>query len=101
MFVLANFLQAAVAALGWIIEILIWLIVIRALLSWVNPDPSNPVVQFIERSTEWILIPFRRLVPSYRIGIDLSPILAWLFLHFFMRMFVLQTILQLSYSLNR
>ena len=89
-----------VAALGWIIEILVWLIIARALLSWVNPDPTNPIVQFIERSTEWLLIPFRKLIPSYKIGIDLSPIFALIFLQFFMRIFVLQTLLQLSSSLR-
>ena len=85
--------------MGYVLEILKWLIVIRALLSWVSPDPYNPVVQFIERSTEWILEPFRRLVPSYKIGIDISPILVLLFL-FFLKIFLVQTLLGLSARLT-
>ena len=72
-----------------------WLIIIRALLSWVNPDPANLIVQFIERSTEWILVPFRRWIPSYRIGLDLSPLLALLFIYF-LRIFLVQTLFGLS-----
>jgi YggT family protein len=99
-FVFANFLQAIVAALNVVVEILCWLIIIRALLSWVSPDPYNPLVQFIERSTEWVLGPFRRLVPSYRIGIDLSPIFALLFFQFFVKMFLLRTLYQYSLTLQ-
>ena len=92
MFVLTNFFQALAAVVGYAIELLWWLIVIRALLSWVSPDPSNPIVQFIERSTEWILEPFRRWIPSYKIGIDLSPIFA-LMLLYFLKIFLVQTLL--------
>ena len=85
--------------LGYLIEVLWWLVIIRALLSWVNPDPSNPVVRFIEGSTEWFLAPFRRLVPSYRIGIDISPLIALLFLYF-LKIFIVQTLLGISYRLR-
>ena len=95
MFVLGNFFQALAGVTGWVIEILWWLIIIRALLSWVSPDPYNPIVQFIKRSTEWILAPFRRWVPTHQIGIDLSPILALLLLYF-LRIFLVQTLLGLS-----
>ena len=47
MFVLGNFLQALAQVLAWLIEILWWLIIVRSLLSWVSPDPYNPIVQFI------------------------------------------------------
>ena len=95
MFVLANFFQALAAVASYAIEILWWLIIIRALLSWVSPDPYNPIVQFIERSTEWLLAPFRRLIPSYKIGIDLSPIFALMFLYF-LKVFLVQTLLGLA-----
>ena len=52
-----------------------WLIVIRILLSWVNPDPYNPVVQFLVRATEPVLAPLRRLIPPIA-GLDLSPVAA-------------------------
>ena len=48
MFVLGNFFQALAMATSYALEILTWLIIIRALLSWVSPDPYNPIVQFIE-----------------------------------------------------
>ena len=99
MFVLGNLFQAVAMVLGYLIEVLWWLVIIRALLSWVNPDPSNPVVRFIEGSTEWFLAPFRRLVPSYRIGIDISPLIALLFLYF-LKIFIVQTLLGISYRLR-
>ncbi len=95
MFVFSNFLQAIAGVLSIVLDLFWWLIIIRALLSWVNPDPYNPIVQFIERSTEWILAPIRRLVPSFRIGIDVSPILALLFLYF-LKSFLIQTLYQLA-----
>ena len=82
-----------------LIDVLWWFVIIRALLSWVNPDPYNPIVQFIERSTEWILAPFRQLIPSYRIGIDVSPILAILFLYF-LKIFLIQTLTELALRLR-
>lgn len=91
MFVLGNFLQAVGVVLGYLIDIYWWMILIRALLSWVSPDPYNPIVQFIERATEPVLAPFRRLLPVHRMGIDLSPLLAALFLYF-LKIFLVQTI---------
>ena len=99
MFILANFFQALALVTGYTLEILTWLIIVRALLSWVSPDPYNPIVQFIERSTEWILAPFRRWIPSYKIGIDLSPIFALLFLYF-LKIFLVQTLLGLSFRFH-
>lgn len=95
MFVLGNFFQALGVVAGYVIQIFWWLIVIRALLSWVNPDPYNPIVQFIERATEPILVPFRALVPAHRLGIDISPMLALLFLYF-LKIFLVQTLMGLA-----
>jgi len=58
------------------LEIMVWVIIARAIISWVSPDPYNPIVQTLYRITEPILEPFRRLVPMHSIGVDLSPILA-------------------------
>ena len=92
-------MEAIAVILGYLIEILWWLVVIRALLSWVNPDPYNQIVQFIERSTEWILRPFRQLIPSYKIGIDVSPILVLLFLYF-LKIFAVQTLVGIAIRLK-
>ena len=54
-----------------------WIIIIRALISWVNPDPYNPIVQFLTRVTEPVLRPIRKLMPPWKMGgLDLSPLVA-------------------------
>jgi YggT family protein len=67
-------------AILWIIQ---WLVIVAAMISWVSPDPRNPIVQFLYRSTEPLLRPFRRLLPPARTGgIDFSPILVILVILF-------------------
>jgi YggT family protein len=68
--------------LGVVLNIYMWVIVIRALLSWVNPDPYNPIVQFLTRVTEPVLKPIRKLVPTWKMGVDLSPLIAILIIYF-------------------
>ncbi|MEO5335218.1 MAG: YggT family protein [Magnetococcus sp. YQC-5] len=63
--------------LNFLLGIYGWMILIRVLLSWVNPDPYNPIVQFLFRATEPVLEPFRRFIPSVA-GLDISPIVALL-----------------------
>ena len=60
-----------------VLTLLFWAILIRAILSWVQPDPRNPIVQFLERVTGPILYPLQRIIPSLG-GIDLSPLVAML-----------------------
>jgi len=71
-----------------ILNIIQWLVIAAALVSWLNPDPHNPIVQFLYRTTETLLRPFRRLLPPRRTGgIDFSPmivILLILFIKFFL-----------------
>jgi YggT family protein len=57
------------------ITIYIWIIIIRALISWVSPDPFNPIVRFLYRATEPVLRPVRHSLPTYQIGLDLSPLI--------------------------
>jgi YggT family protein len=82
MFVMGNFLGAAARLLDLVLWAYMWLVIIRALLSWVNPDPWNPVVQFLTRVTEPVLAPIRRRLPTWRMGIDLSPLVAILAIYF-------------------
>lgn len=58
------------------LSVFVWLILARALMSWFNPSPHNPLVRNIYRLTEPILAPLRRLVPLRNTGLDLSPMLA-------------------------
>lgn len=85
MYVLRQFLLASAVVLDYVLWIYMWVIIIRALISWVNPDPWNPVVQFLHRVTEPVLRPIRRRLPQT--GIDVSPIvviLAIMFLQAFL-----------------
>ena len=59
-----------------------WIIIIRALLSWVSPDPNNPIVEFLHRITEPVLYRIRKAIPMHGIGIDLSPIIVILAIYF-------------------
>ena len=60
----------------YILQALQWLVIIAALVSWVSPDPRNPIVRFLYVTTEPLFRPFRRLLPPSRTGgIDLSPLL--------------------------
>lgn len=88
MFVLSNLISAMATILDHILTIANWLIIIRALVSWVNPDPYNPLVQFLYKTTEPMLAPFRKLFPIYGIGLDISPIFALLSIWFLKSFFI-------------
>lgn len=93
MFILANFLFASARVLDIALTVFYWLILIRAIISWVNPDPSNAIVQFLYKVTEPVLEPIRRRLPvSLRLGIDISPIVAFLAIIFF-KSFLVKTII--------
>ena len=91
MFVAGNLIMAAATILDYILTIANWLIIIRALISWVNPDPYNAIVQFLYKVTEPLLAPFRRFFPAYSIGIDISPIFALLAI-WFLKLFLVRTL---------
>ena len=70
------FTAALLDVLVTLLSIIQWLVIIAALISWVNPDPRNPIVQFLYKTTDPILRPFRKILPPRRTGgIDFSPIL--------------------------
>jgi len=61
--------------IGWLLNMYSWVIIIAALMTWVSPDPRNPIVRFLWGVTEPLFKPFRRLVPPSRMGgIDISPL---------------------------
>lgn len=77
MFLLSNFISASATILSFVLTIYMWIIIIRALISWVNPDPNNPIVDILYRLTEPVLYPIRRLMPDIG-GLDLSPIIVFI-----------------------
>jgi len=97
MFVIGNLFIALAVVVNTILTIVYWLILIRALISWVNPDPYNAVVRFLYATTEPILEPIRRYLPYMRI--DISPIIAFLLI-IFLRPFLVQSLFDLGYSLK-
>ncbi len=83
MFVAGNFLSGVAYVLDTVLFLYMWIIIIRALISWVNPDPWNPIVQILHRLTDPVLLTIRRRIPfAIAGGIDLSPIIAILILYF-------------------
>ena len=99
MFIAGNFLSALAEVMNWVLWAYMWIIIIRALLSWVNPDPWNPIVQFLIRVTEPVLAPLRRRLPTWRVGIDFSPLVAILAIIFIQR-FVVSSIMDLAWRMR-
>ncbi|MFH1287567.1 MAG: YggT family protein [bacterium] len=96
MFILSNFLVAVANVLDVVLTILYWLILIRVLISWINPDPYNPIVQFLYKTTEPILDPIRKILPfGYKFGIDISSIVIFLAI-IFLKSFLVKTLIDLS-----
>jgi len=82
MFAIGNIILGIAKVLGVVLNLYMWTIIIRALISWVNPDPYNPIVQILTRVTEPVLRPLRKLVPTWKLGVDLSPLIAILIIYF-------------------
>ncbi len=97
MFVMANFIIAVAQILDVVLTVLYWLILIRALVSWVSPDPFNPIVQFLYRTTDPVLDPIRRILPP--MGIDISPIIAF-FGIMFIKSFLVRTLFDIAYRMR-
>jgi len=76
-----------------------WMIIARAVLSWVNPDPSNPIVRFLYRATEPVLRPIRDRLPTFQMGLDLSPMIVLLAIYF-LESFLIGSLRDLALSLR-
>lgn len=74
MFILANFLNAVAGVLDMLLWLFMLLVIARAVISWVSPDPRNPIVRFLYAVTEPLLYQVRRRLPVYYGGIDFSPV---------------------------
>ena len=86
-----HLLDAIATVLDLALNIYMWLIIARALLSWVNPDPYNPIVRFLYNVTEPLLSFLRRRVPMVFGGLDLSPLIVIAAI-MFLRIFLVQTL---------
>jgi YggT family protein len=68
---------------GWVLGLYSWVIIAAALITWVSPDPRNPIVLFLRQVTEPVLGPVRRLLPPWKTGgLDFSPLIVILAIQF-------------------
>lgn len=88
---LANILDIALTVYSFVI-------IASALLSWINPNPYNPIVRFIYRVTEPVLNPIRKLIPL-RLSVDISPLVVLLLIYFIQKFLVL-SLLELGYRIK-
>lgn len=95
MFIIGNFLRAVAVVLHYVLTFYMWIVVARAVLSWVNPDPYNPIVRFIHNVTEPVLYRIRTRIPVDFGGIDFSPIIVILCV-VFLENFVVSSLFELS-----
>jgi len=95
MFVIGNLIAVIAKLLYFALNIYMWIIIIRALLSWVNPDPYNPIVMFLYRITEPVLSFVRRKLPIGSFGIDFSPMIVILII-WLLQAYLVPTLLEIS-----
>ncbi len=99
MFVLSNFLVAIAKILNIALTLYMWIIIGRAIISWVNPDPYNSIVRFLYSVTEPVLYSIRRRLPISFGGFDFSPIIVILAI-IFLQAFVVQSLIQFAVQLG-
>ena len=99
MFMISNFLFALAKLINFVLSAYIWIIIGRAIISWVNPDPYNPIVRFLYEVTEPVLSRVRRFIPAFAGGIDFSPMIVILVI-IFLQSFLVPTIQQLAATLG-
>ncbi|TAN64141.1 YggT family protein [bacterium] len=96
--VAGNLLNAIAIILGYILEIYMWIIIGRAIISWVNPDPYNPIVRFLYQATEPVLYRIRRVLPDLG-GLDLSPMVVIIAI-IFIKKFLIATLIEAAFRIK-
>jgi len=91
----SNFLLATAKVLDTVLYVYMIIIIARAVISWVNPDPYNPLVRFLYSVTEPVLSRIRRILPLNVGMIDLSPIIVFLLI-IFLQNFVVASLMELA-----
>ena len=98
MFVIGYLLMAVAKVLNLVLMVFMWVVIARAVLSWVSPDPYNPIVRFIYNVTEPVLYRIRTILPVGFGGIDFSPIIVFLAI-IFLREFLVNSLYQIASKL--
>lgn len=100
MFIIGNLLNALAMLLQYVFQAAAIIIVINALLSWVRPDPENPIVRFLDTVSDFLCNPIRRLFPTVFGGIDIAPLIALLAIQFIGSGFLVPTLRDLAFKLR-
>ena len=98
MFMFGNFIKAIADLLNFVLSAYIWIVIARAVISWVNADPYNPVVRFLHQVTDPVLNRIRRFLPAMG-GVDRSPMVL-IFAIIFLQSFLVPTLRQLAAGLQ-
>ncbi|NCP09681.1 YggT family protein [bacterium] len=99
MFLFSNFIAALARVVDIALTLYMWIIIARAVISWVSPDPYNPIVRFLIRVTEPVLGRIRRLIPINLGGMDFSPIIALLAI-IFLQSFLVKSLAEFAMRLG-
>ncbi|MFZ0611341.1 MAG: YggT family protein [Desulfobacterales bacterium] len=98
MYFAGYFIMALANVLHYVLFLYMWIIIARAVLSWVSPDPYNPIVRFIYKVTEPVMYQVRSRLPVSFGGIDFAPVLVILAIYF-LQVFVVNSLLRFAQSL--
>ena len=89
MIVVANTMSAIALVLGSLLSLYFWIVIIAAVLTWVRPDPYNPIVRTLRTLTEPVFYRVRKWLPfTYSSGMDFSPVVVLLAIELFNRLVV-------------
>jgi YggT family protein len=99
MFILGNFIRALAEVINIGLTLFMWIVIAHAVLSWVRPDPYNPIVRFINQVTEPLLYQIRRRIPTVFGGMDFSPIIVLMGV-VFLKIFIVDSLLRLAVLLS-
>lgn len=100
MIIFANTLTAIAVVVGSLLKVYFWVVIISAILSWVRPDPYNPIVRTLRTLTEPVYFRVRKLLPfTYTSGIDFSPVVVLLVIELVDRIIV-SSMLQYAMTLQ-
>jgi YggT family protein len=100
MFVISRLLEGLAVVIQVVLNVYLWIIIIRALLSWVNPDPYNPIVRTLYSITDPVLNAIRRRLPLVVGPVDLTPLLLILVIYF-LQIFLVGTLHDFAWQLRR
>ncbi len=98
MFIFGNLISAIASILKIVLNLYMWIVIISALISWVNPDPYNPIVRFLHSVTDPVLRPIRKRL-GFSLGIDISPMIVILII-IFLQNFVVNSMFQFALSMR-